>query len=644
MRMSITTWDGTAINDVTNYVATAPIGMGNGMASATPNYIDMGQGDPVLGGKTLTGTLFTFQVQLKGSTDATREAQRDTLTALFVPNDFTLRKLYATDLDDSNRVWYLEGFTVSPPMLAEGALNLYNITIALTSPYWIEYVENEVVWDVTADTETQEVTNRGNVTALPIFEIKPELNKSSNTLTSQTFVGIHNSADWEPYLRSILPIDLTPAGVDTATPILAGDMQADGNDIRVTVNGTVVPRYLVDIDTATTHIWANIALTRTPDLDLVTVLNNSTLPATIVCTFTESSISLPQNSMFQIGTEFFTYSTLAIDTVNKTVTFTMVSRGAKGSTMAAHSAGAAVYWIEYDIWITYGDASATAPVYYVYETPVMDLTQSSNSIWVYPTFSTMLTFRGYDAPRFGGAAEKFTSEDKVVSGIVDPFEVLGIEIHSVLIANIVYRLNVWGALWFTHPGKFNRAVIAAEKWRNTADWGRFEVNVAGTIHTEPTPTVVDTWEVVSLDITGSQPNQLVAIYNRGMLGTTIPVPVTRIQVFSATLYIAYPPTITLSVPAATVYKLSPTIVNEETDHGFQLLDISTEVNEVTTVDCGEMEAYKEDGTRVRGQLAFTGEQRDEWMTLLPGANTIRYTDVGTTGVEVTIRWRARNTI
>jgi hypothetical protein len=164
--MQLSTWDSHNIQD-TSYSAKAFIGAGNGMAIATPNYIDMGQGDPVLGGKTLAGTLYTFHIICLGATAAAIETQRNALCGWFLPNDFTLRKLIGLDIDNGNKDWYLEGYPISGPTLVEGAKsNVFSVTLSLSTPYWIENDLNTNTWSVTADTETEVMANVGNVAAM----------------------------------------------------------------------------------------------------------------------------------------------------------------------------------------------------------------------------------------------------------------------------------------------------------------------------------------------------------------------------------------------------------------------------------------------------------------------------------------------
>ena len=650
MRMSITTWDGTAVNDGTNYVATTPVGMGNGMASATPNYIDMGQGDPVLGGKTLAGTLFTFQVQLKGSTDATREAQRDALTALFVPNDFTLRKLYATDLDDSNRVWYLEGFTVSPPMLAEGALNLYNITIALTSPYWIEYLENSVVWNITADTETQEVTNRGNIPALPTFELDANTGKGSDAY--KQFVAVEAKL-W----GGAIPLDLTPSALNTAALVSGGKLQADGTDLRVLVDGVSRYRWFGGggINTTTTHIWTYVPIYIFPAMTLVTVLDNSTTPTSIVCSYTPTAtaISIPGNKTIRVQSELISYQSATIDTATNKITFFGLTRNSKGSVIAAHSAGVSVTLIPLDIWIVYGDTAELAPVAPADHEPIIDLATSTNSSWVYSVFAKTENTNGFAMPvSFSGYGVYYgkthnSSNLTGSSGYDIPMTVIG------MLARRANTVNGFPNMTLRHPAGISNFAASGEKYRQGPLYADLTLNAPSTpsgtritIYTEASPTLENTWEAVSINAPcATNPVSVRISMDTRNIGTTQPSPTCLFEMTDVTLTVYDPPVaFTPASNEAVSYLYDGTLTNNENDHTIILRKLLTKVNELITIDCEDLEIYSSDGKRLRGMIDFSGTVRDEWMLFEPGANELEFNDVGTNDVTITIRWRGRNTI
>lgn len=642
MRLKLVSWNGHNINDDTNY--TAVISPGNMMPSATANFIDLGQSNPIFSGKTINGGYFTFHVLLRGSI----EAQRDTLNSWFQLTESEAGILLAEDLDNSNHEWYLEGYPVTPPMSEKEPAKL-SITIALKQPYWIEYDENVTNWNITADTETQVVTNNGNVEALPVFEITPAAAKGSNTIRGKLYVALSNENWGDIGAYPTFPIDLTPNGWDTAAQILAGDMQSAGNDIAVTVDGVPTYRWLVDINTSTTHVWANVPLFIAPSLTLVTVMDGSTLPASLVCSFTAATVTFPQNSTLKIGTEVITYSTVTVDNILKQVTFIPVERGAKGSTKASHSAGVSVYWVKHEIVITYGNPSATAPTQNDLLKPSFDLDLSTNGSFVYDAFSTIPANGGW-SPNWLGAAAHFTAED---GGQADPYEVFGLELASVQIGDKVYINNVWGRVVIYHPGKISRLESNCEKWRNSTPFGvlRFYSGSPldgydGEYISEATPASANTWTAFAIDFSPATPRTSIGMDFRGSLGTTLPVPIARVQMFDATITIEYPPLVTVieqAIPAS-VYQLGALIENETNDEGIQVLNLQMVTGETVTIDCDELEASRADGTSIRGALDFTGAQRDEWLRLASGNNTIRFTDTGTNDVDVVIRFRGRNTI
>jgi hypothetical protein len=280
-------------------------------------------------------------------------------------NDFTPKKLVGLDIDNSNKDWYLLGYPVSAPMLVPGAVkNLYNITLALSTPYWIENDLNTDEWTVESSPDTNVLANVGNVPAYPKFTITPKQAKSSNDMKYKEFWAVH----WDSGLGfTDKPVDITNSAYDTAALVTASKMQATGADLRVNIDGVNVDYWFGGggIDSATTAIWVNLTLIAVPDMVLVTSLpNNDTVPASIVVSYDESFSSyatqIPQNRSIQVQSEIISYSTYTIDAASRTVTFIPTERAAKGGAYAAHAPGVAVYCIQHDIWTTHGDATAVA--------------------------------------------------------------------------------------------------------------------------------------------------------------------------------------------------------------------------------------------------------------------------------------------
>jgi hypothetical protein len=655
--MAISTWDGHSLDD-SDYEARVPIGVGNGMSSATANFIDLGQSDPVLSGKTLAGTYYTFQVQLLGSTDADLESQRDILCGWFMPNDFTLRKLVGLDIDNGNKDWYLEGYPVTPPMLVEGAMkNLYNITLALSAPYWIENDLNTDTWNITSGTDTNVITAVGNVPALPIFEITPNATKGAG-YKKKTFYAIHTSG-WG---MTKLPVDITDGGLDTATLVTAGDMLASGDDVRVSVNGIEADRWFGGggMNSTSTKIWVNLNFSVQPTFALETALNNSTQPATIDLSYTDTAITIPENGTLQIENELFTYSTYTVNATTKRATFTLVERGAKGSSLASHTISTEAFWIENEIWLLYKNAAATPPLVKSATTygPAFDKVDSTNSDFIYATFGTI---RNSDQPaqaKQAGAATQYNtywpwSETREYIRIGNKVLYVPDAIANPAVVSAIININklfTTAGFVFFHAGGISNFEATGEKatWSSSPAWPvsvwlTDKIDLTGTsIYNITQPALTDgTVEAISVnEAILSNPPRVYFIVTGGQ----IPQPLCYAQLNAVTLTIADPPTIMAIAISQENYTIGGTLKNNTTAETVVFEGVITKTSLTLTIDCANQEVYNADGRRVRGMLSFNGEKRDEWMTFSAGANTLAWSDAGTSDVTIVTSWRGRNTI
>ena len=649
MRMSLQFWDDTTGLDLngTDFEATEKIGAGNGMAPAQEDFIDLGESDPYPGGKTLSGSFYTFQVRLKGSGDAAIEVQRDLLNKWFRPNDFTFRKLVGYDVDNSNKDWYLLGRTVTPPTLEEGSVkNLYNITIALQVPYWIEYDLNTDNWTVDSDTETKTMTSVGNMPALPTFEITPVQAKASNDLKYKTFYAIHTSG-WG---GTKIPIDITDGGLDTAS-LTTAKMRADGYDVGVSVNGVYVDRWFGEFDTASTKIWINLNFKPVPAMTLNVALAGSGVPATLKVEYVSGSITLAQNSTLQIGSELITYSSYTVNAANKIITFVPTLRKAKGSSIASHSVGDAVYWIENEIWLTYGNSSAPAPVINDANKPTIDLDDSTNDSWVSYEYGNFTNIRSVTPGFYGAFSELYTHAYTGDHGAnADPFTELGLYLSSTPSGNIILN-NIKRIAWIlSHPGGISHFAANGESYRSGENFpdvylsNKAPGSVGDTYVIVPPPASAATWDTFSISETLADNPKRVFFIMWGALGTTLPAPYAMAELDDLTLTVYDPPTISAMGVEQANYKLTGSLVNDTTDAEILFNDLITKTGNTITIDCAEQEVYSEDGKRLRGMIKFGGPKRDDWMTFVSGANSIVFTDVGTVELDIVTKWRGRNTI
>lgn len=180
-----------------------------------------------------------------------------------------------------------------------------------------------------------------------------------------------------------------------------------------------------------------------------------------------TTVNLPNNGTLQCGSEIITYSSYTYDSVLKRVTFVPVSRNAKGSTIAAHSVADAVYWIENEIWVLYGNPTATAPIINSDKQPIIDLVNSTNSSLVYADFwdqssskvvrplsAIEATVKGITQQHYIGFEDGTTVRPAAVIGLKNtPSNVDSI-------SNYNFNVISWG---FYHAGGFSNIVAAGEK-------------------------------------------------------------------------------------------------------------------------------------------------------------------------------------
>ncbi|MBI3165169.1 MAG: hypothetical protein HYZ24_10840 [Chloroflexi bacterium] len=673
MRLRLTTWNGVSINNASFY-ATVPIGVGNGVQAAQPSLLDMGDKPPLMTGKTLQATLYTFHVQLLGTTDAQYESQRDTLTNLFSALDPEYYDLVGEDIDDDDAEWSLTGTTVSSPTIVPEALNLYVITIAVKKPYWAKVESDETTFFVTSDTEDNDVEVAGNLVTQPVITFTPRTAKGSAGI-QRFFVAIHPPAFPVGGLRAWqrTPIDLTPSGWDTAAEILAGDMLADGADVQVTVNGIVQPRWFGGggIDDADTHVWTHLSFPGYPTMSLKTALDATTTPTSIQVQHDDSSLSAFGKTPNRLlaGTEIISYNSCTWEFVPDGAsphrkmlwTFSGLTRGAYNTTKASHSIDDEVHQVANEIWISWGDPDAVAPDEALNEKPAFDLENSTNETWIY---DGRFSVEGSDnrlnwsnTPYKNGPGTLYTKEGNdgsSESNDADPWEVIGMKLKSILSGGTVLNDVTSKPAWKVVPsvGYFS-VTYEGRYYRSGAEAGILSVGYQGNrgayvpYSVIDPPVAEDTWEDFSGSFNPPNPYRGVFIvWLTGALGTTLPLPEAMAEINYLELELLYVPVVFIppTIPASTVYILSGYIRNLENDHRILFRNIQMQIDAVLTIDCVNMTAMLSDGRDARPYLQFDGEIREEWMDMIGGTNTIQFYDADTNNIEIKFVTNGRNTI
>lgn len=388
--MKIKRWDINEINDGTNYVAYFLEGQTiSELTEIEPVMIERTGYWPMLGQIRRPARKLTFEIGIVGSNPTTLRAQ---LLKWFRPipllTDFTgaVYKEFVIEDDDGSNDRYVEAVCRSIRAIPGTAELFYTVRLEVhRDPVWRKTSSTNLsLWTLTSGTDSEIFTINGDDIAHPVISITPRA-ALSGSYAHKRFIPLRwREAD---YGAQTYPIDICNGAFDTAAEIGAAQMQADGDDLRVFINGIERDRWLNGINTAATKVWVNfdflpdVAMTLAEDLSGAGAIDSIRVNENISGVFTPGIV--------QIGSEFFQF-TDKINTTNDHI-LTGVTRAAHGSTAAAHTTGDSVFWIQNEIYIMYGNSSVTAPVTDDRWKPILNLATSTNTSWVYADFGQTQT-------------------------------------------------------------------------------------------------------------------------------------------------------------------------------------------------------------------------------------------------------------
>lgn len=488
---------------------------------------------------------------------------------------------------------------------------------------WRAVTETSDTWSITASGQTNVVANGGEDDAYPVFEITPTGGKTGGY-------------DWRRYVlvtwRAINAGSNYPtqiAGLDTATHVVAGEMLASGNDLRVFVDGVEVARYLINMNTASTDIWFSADWQRAPQLELT---------ADIAATGTIASIDLDDASemnlmttrgFVRIDNEVFSYS--GRDLTNARLTG--IQREAWDTDEAAHSAGADVHWMQHEVLLLYGDDTASAPSYPARHQPVFELDhRSHNGEWHYETFDTTIPVQRPGSWLWEGSI-KPTGQGGLYTQTLRtfgiPWNVMGMWMDEQHWQFYGWRLNhpcgIVNAAWAN--GQRYAVNVAAQDWI-----GRLHYKVREE-HARPqaligTPSDDETWEPWSEAAAPSpwEPADYILIVLWPVLADI------EVGTVTVTLNNDEVPQIEVGAHLGN-YALAATITNNTTGEALTV-NFQMATNETLEIDTDERTAtYELDGSS-QFQAIELDSVRRYWLRLQPGDNELQFDDPGTNAVTV----------
>lgn len=604
---------------------------------------------PVFGGKSFGGRTLPLHVTLKGDLD-TRMTEL-TGWGMLSPYDNQLHKLHV--IDSTGKDWYVLATVSGLPRLVGNVLVVH---LYLPDPVWKSNTVNVTPWPVTGNNDKQVVTVAGNMPALPVFKVTPTGSGSAG-FAHRRFVVIYNRT------RKTLenwPIEITGGGLNTQSLVSAGHMQADGDDIRIMRNGAFDNYWMSSAtpgsDTAL-KIWDVATIKPMIEMTLGVSIPSSGAVGEITIKSTSANKSLLSElevpGLVQIGTEIF--ATTAKNT--KTMKIAVAERAARDTAMAAHAVGDTVRWLPFDMWLLYGDATATAPEIDNTRKPAFSL-NSTNAQWIYTEFGDEAGLR---AGAWKRTVLKSTGKlSRTYSGdhgddLADPATELGMEINAWQkngkwqgeTASIECRLDC--------PVGIAQIAASGEKRRSTASFpskARLEKFTTkwSTVWSETSPVSEGTWTPWNRAAvaTSGAPTQARFLFD-GSIGAAADNQANfEVDAVTVDLVSANTPSVTLAAEQSNTW-LNGAIVNNRTGEKLEI-SYPMKLNNTLTIDTAR-QVVELNGAVVKYIPKFNSD-RLNWLPLLPpnaamgvtGANELEWVSPGTGNASISVEHQDRTSV
>lgn len=649
MKLVPYTYNGTAINDGTNYAATIQGTGGLLPPHATPKYVNRNFGQyPLYGGKSLQGGSITLQINIKNTVDT----RLQTLKGLFDTGDTTLRTLVCRDSDDNNEEWYIQ----TTPIDWSGQGSIFNVVLSVSDPVWKQVTaETETLWTVTASGQTKVVTiDKGNLSVYPVYTVTPQAS-SGSYYAHRRWVPVYNPSTTRAMPG---PINLCQSGasthvLDTAALVTAGKMQADGDDFIATIDRAPLYTWLDGINTTSTKLWANIPTLR-PSIEgeLQTAIGGTGDVTEIVLLGVDNALRLPDQDeyLLYVESELFIAQTAYRRKVagEWALVFEDIDRAQNDTSMAAHSAGVTGRVLDYEIMVYYGKASATRPAYRVTtndkynQRPMFNLSTSTNYSWDYDDFRDNSNKRSARW-RYGGALgpQGQNIYTATQGAYADPNSVMGLRVKAAY-AGVFWELShpAITAANFANGEKYNNILSNNETaFRGGRIQYRGEDNVWVTDYAIPAASVADTWETWSRNMTGITANAVRMSLDNRAAKPNITAGLIGVADVTVTLDSALVPVVRMQAEVSNAYTFNDTLENTTTGDSLTLTGVS-DTGDAIVIDT--LNKTVRQGNKNMFAMLTLNSVRDSWLELQQGSNTLTYTASGVTDNDIEISWQGRN--
>lgn len=539
--------------------------------------------------------------------------------------------------------------TVQSIVAGERGVDYWQAILQSGDSCWRKVQENTAAWDVVGNGDAK-VINVGGYSPTRL-----SMTMSANTLpaTGWAYQQLYKLVNAPGYDYGLRPWCIS---LDTGSLIGAGKMQTDCDDLLVIVDGKIVPRWIAYPNSSATKIWFNLDLAAGWNLKLGAAIGASGGVTAIQFKICEDSkaalLAMPKRGFLVHGSEWFEYTGRNASTC----TVTISTRGALGTTLQAHSVGDIFSFVQHSIFLIYGNGSAAAPSTddFTYDDtkPVFDLSQSSNTQWVYTA-----TTKFYDADKPGrtGAWKSTLQKSGRVSGIYlikgngeSGDAAMGMRISTWMKKETVKSEMATLGWEMRSAGGIESISATGRIYRNTASWPgvsaaqcqKYGVNDWKMIWAQASPSSANSWEAVTKSGYAISPAKTTVRFSfSGSLAAQANVDC-YFEILTATVKM-----VGANLPSGALQGekgnllLDVTITNGVNQDQVRLL-FPMLMGKALVVDGEEHEVFY-DGVNAHQALKLNDESRDIWLRLQPGANTLTITGNGVDTLDITLRWKER---
>lgn len=623
MKIALKTWDGNTINSAS---LRSQILNANAQPAANLVLIEQAMADSTLSDAyTVEGRTVTIGIEI---TDyGNRYSLISTLKKWFKRGERGV--LVATHEDGSD---YQLDCKVQSLIQEDGFPWRFAAVLVSGQTAWRAVTADTASWTgITSTGGTKSITVGGTDTTALSVSLTPSV--------GSRYLNIYQLTNAPAVAYGLRPWCIT---LNTAALVGGGKMRSDCYDLRIYVNGRPTNRWITGANTASTNVWFNVNLSRGASMKLLTAITIGGTITKIQFAKTPATTRmlkrLPQKGILIHGTEWIYYT--AVNANKWYVTVQSDGRGVYGTTLQAHAAGDVFLWQQNVIQMTYGNASASDPASlddnYNDTKPVFDLTNSTNSQWVY---SASTLFYDSDYPTrtgqwaFAQALLGDQSHTYVITGDADSGNpALGCKAATWQYGG-AWRPDTVDLAWtFKNPGGIASISMTGRSYRSGAQWittltgAQYSSDNGKTwksLWSDATPGSAAAWTAwthSSVTVTGNAP--LVRLRAAGKFtlegGYALYEGLTATVVFYAT-----------NLPSGSLlgeannFHLDINLANASTGYSIDI-DLPMKLNKALVLD-GENYTARYDGDNVHDCISLDDESRDIWIPLEPGTYNLSIT-------------------